>query len=131
MVMLSEEDILTREVLDWEGIHVLHFAGSSCSQKTRIVLALKGVAEAVRRYFQVNNFDIEHRDRHESLFAHMTMPILILQGRWDPGQHPEEYARSSEFAANLRVEFVEANHFAHLENPVACNRAIRRFLDSA
>ena len=77
-----------------------------------------------------NNFDIEHRDRHESLFAHMTMPVLILQGRWDPGQHPEEYARSSEFAADLRVEFVEANHFTHIENPVACNRAIRRFLGS-
>ena len=90
----------------------------------------KGVAEAVRCYFKVNNFDIEHRDRHESLFAHMTMPVLILQGRWDPGQHPEEYARSSEFAADLRVEFVEANHFTHIENPVACNRAIRRFLGS-
>ena len=90
----------------------------------------KGVAEAVSRYFRVNNFDIEHRDRHEFLFAHMTMPILILQGRWDPGQHPEEYARSSEFAANLRVEFVEANHFSHLENPTAVNQAIRRFLGS-
>ena len=43
MVMLNEEDVLTREVFDWEGIHVLHFAGSSCSQKTRIVLGLKGI----------------------------------------------------------------------------------------
>lgn len=91
----------------------------------------KGVAEALSRYFRVNNFDIEYRDRHEFLFAHMSMPILILQGRWDPGQHPEEYARSSEFAANLRVEFVEANHFSHLENPRAVNQAISRFLDSA
>ena len=91
----------------------------------------RGVAEAVRRYFGVNNFDIEYRDRHESLFAHMTMPILILQGRWDPGQHPEEYARSSEFAPDLRVEFVEASHFSHLENPTAVNGAIRRFLGPA
>ena len=90
----------------------------------------KGVAEAVRRYFNSNNFDLELKDRHDFLFAHMTMPILILQGRYDPGQHPEEYVRSHEFAADLRVEFVEANHFTHIENPAAVNQAIRRFLDS-
>ncbi|MEM1261712.1 MAG: alpha/beta hydrolase [Pseudomonadota bacterium] len=88
----------------------------------------KGVAPAVRRYFQSNNFDIEHKDRHERLFTHMTMPILILQGRYDAGQHPEEYADSASFATDLRVEFVEANHFSHIENPVAVNHAIRRFL---
>lgn len=89
----------------------------------------KGVAQAVRRYFQSNNFDLEYKDRHECLFAHMTMPTLILQGRYDPGQHPQEYANSTDFAADLRVEFVDANHFAHIENPVAVNLAIRRFLD--
>ena len=90
----------------------------------------KGVAQSVSRYFQFNNFDLEHKDRHEKLFAHMTMPILILQGKWDPGQHPEEYAESSSFAENLRVEFVEANHFSHIENPAAVNGAIRRFLEN-
>ncbi|MEM6512867.1 MAG: alpha/beta hydrolase [Pseudomonadota bacterium] len=90
----------------------------------------KGVAQAVRRYFQSNNFDREHKDRHERLFSHMTMPMLILQGRYDPGQHPEEYAKSADFAKDLRVEFVDANHFSHIENPVAVNGAIRRFLDS-
>ena len=43
MVMLRNEDVLTKEVFDWTGVHLLHFAGSSCSQKTRIVLNLKGV----------------------------------------------------------------------------------------
>ena len=43
MPVLNEEDIKTREVLDWKGIHLLHFAGSACSQKTRIFLALKGI----------------------------------------------------------------------------------------
>ena len=43
MVMLKKEDILTREVFDWKGVYLLHFAGSSCSQKTRIVLNLKGI----------------------------------------------------------------------------------------
>jgi glutathione S-transferase len=43
MVQLTDGDIRTREVLDWNGVHVLHFAGSSCSQKLRIFLNLKGI----------------------------------------------------------------------------------------
>jgi hypothetical protein len=31
MVQLVDGDIKTREVLDWKGVHVLHFMGSSCS----------------------------------------------------------------------------------------------------
>ncbi len=88
----------------------------------------KGTAQAVSRYFQFNNFDLEYKDRHEKLFAHMTMPMLVLQGKWDAGQHPEEYARSADFAGDVVVEFVEANHFSHIENPRAVNGAIRRFL---
>ncbi len=44
MVQLVDSDIKTREVLGWQGVHVLHFAGSSCSQKLRIFLNLKGIA---------------------------------------------------------------------------------------
>jgi glutathione S-transferase len=44
MVQLVESDIRTREVLGWKGVHVLHFLGSSCSQKLRIFLNLKGIA---------------------------------------------------------------------------------------
>jgi glutathione S-transferase len=43
MVQLVDSDIRTREVLDWKGIHVLHFSGSSCSQKLRIFLNFKGI----------------------------------------------------------------------------------------
>lgn len=43
MVKLADEDIKTREVLDWSGLHVFHFIFSSCSQKLRIFLSLKGV----------------------------------------------------------------------------------------
>lgn len=43
MVQLLENDIRTREVLDWTGVHLFHFHGSSCSQKTRIFLNLKGI----------------------------------------------------------------------------------------
>jgi len=43
MVKLLDQDILTREVLDWKGVHLLHFAGSSCSQKARVFLNLKQI----------------------------------------------------------------------------------------
>jgi glutathione S-transferase len=44
MVQLIDSDIRTREVVRWRGVHVLHYAGSSCSQKLRIFLNLKGIA---------------------------------------------------------------------------------------
>ncbi len=43
MVQLLDSDINTREVLGWKGVHVLHFMGSSCSQKLRIFLNLKEI----------------------------------------------------------------------------------------
>lgn len=43
MVQLIDSDIKTREVLGWKGVHVLHYSGSSCSQKLRIFLNLKGI----------------------------------------------------------------------------------------
>ena len=42
-MQLHDQDIRTREVLDWQGVHLLHFSGSSCSQKVRIALNLKGL----------------------------------------------------------------------------------------
>lgn len=44
MVQLVESDIRTREVLGWKGLHLLHAQMSSCSQKLRIFLNLKGIA---------------------------------------------------------------------------------------
>jgi glutathione S-transferase len=43
MVQLVDSDIKTREVLSWKGVHVLHFMGSSCSQKLRVFLNLKNI----------------------------------------------------------------------------------------
>ncbi len=40
---LVDQDIRTREVLEWKGLHVFHFPFSSCSQKLRIFLNLKDV----------------------------------------------------------------------------------------
>ena len=40
---LLDTDIRTREVLDWKGLHLFHAHASSCSQKVRIFLNLKGI----------------------------------------------------------------------------------------
>ena len=126
---LGEGNFAFRGVIDTIYDKVM-VSGLNESTKKRLnyEFKFKGIPQAVRRYFQSNNFDLELADRHDFLFKHMTMPMLILQGKYDPGQHPEEYARSHEFAENLRVEFVEASHFSHIENPEAVNEAILRFL---
>jgi glutathione S-transferase len=43
MVRLLAEDIKTKGVLSWKGLHLFHAEFSSCSQKLRIILSLKGV----------------------------------------------------------------------------------------
>ena len=43
-MQLSDEAVTTQEVKSWQGLHLLHFQGSSCSQKVRILLAEKGIA---------------------------------------------------------------------------------------
>jgi glutathione S-transferase len=40
---LDPTDIRTREVLEWQGLHLLHFAMSSCSQKVRILMGELGI----------------------------------------------------------------------------------------
>ena len=42
-MILDDSQITTHEVLDWKGLHLLHFSGSSCSQKVRILLREKGL----------------------------------------------------------------------------------------
>ena len=87
-----------------------------------------GIAEASPRQFDNTSLEQELEDRHNFLFAKMTMPVLFLQGRLDPGQHPEEYERTPEFVTNGRVEFIEGNHFFQLGAPDAATDAMRTFL---
>jgi len=44
LVQLHTQDIKTTEILGWEGVHLFHFMSSSCSQKVRVFLNLKGIA---------------------------------------------------------------------------------------
>jgi glutathione S-transferase len=78
MVRLVENDIQTREVLDWSGIHLLHFPTSSCSQKTRIVLDLKGVP------WESHIVNLSEKKNNEAWFLGINprglVPVLIHDG---------------------------------------------------
>jgi glutathione S-transferase len=78
MVQLIDNDIKTREVLDWKGVHVLHFAGSSCSQKLRIFLNLKGIP------WESHPIDLQANENFQPWFLGINprglVPVLVHDG---------------------------------------------------
>ena len=78
MVQLLATDIRTREVLDWTGVHLFHFHASSCSQKTRIVLNLKGVD------WQAHPIDLSRGENLDGRFLGVNprglVPVLVIDG---------------------------------------------------
>ena len=78
MVQLVDGDIKTREVLDWKGVHVLHFMGSSCSQKLRIFLNLKGIE------WESHHVDLRANENFQPWFLGINprglVPVLVHNG---------------------------------------------------
>ncbi|MGB0626358.1 MAG: glutathione S-transferase family protein, partial [Alphaproteobacteria bacterium] len=78
MVKLATSDIKTTEVLDWKGLHLFHFMGSSCSQKTRIAFAQKGVE------WESHHVDISKFENFTEWFMGINprglMPTLVHDG---------------------------------------------------
>jgi glutathione S-transferase len=78
MVQLIDSDIKTREVLGWKGIHVLHYSGSSCSQKLRIFLNLKGIA------WEPHLIDLQANENFRPWFLGINprglVPVLVHDG---------------------------------------------------
>jgi len=78
MVQLADGDIKTREVLGWKGVHVLHFMGSSCSQKLRIFLNLKGIP------WQSHPIDLPAYENMQPWFLGINprglVPVLVHDG---------------------------------------------------
>jgi glutathione S-transferase len=78
MVKLATSDIKTTEVLDWKGLHLFHFMGSSCSQKTRIALGAKGVE------WESHHVDISKFENFTEWFMGINprglMPTLVHDG---------------------------------------------------
>ncbi|MEM9651167.1 MAG: alpha/beta hydrolase [Actinomycetota bacterium] len=98
--------------------------------RMRIEIQHPGAAEGMSASFVSAGFDRELEDRMSGLFAAMTMPMLFLQGRFDPGQQPHEYETVTDEVPNGRLRFLDAGHFPHLEEPAMVTEAIRSFLGS-
>src|SRR5271156_4521775 len=78
MVQLIDGDIKTREVLAWQGVHILHFMGSSCSQKLRVFLNLKGIP------WQSHPIDLMGNENFKPWFLGVNprglVPVLVHDG---------------------------------------------------
>ena len=79
MVQLADGDIQTREVLDWEGLHLFHYDSSSCSEKVRLFLALKGL-EWQSHYIDLAS-DANYSEWYLGINPRGLVPTLVHDGR--------------------------------------------------
>ena len=79
MAEILPEKIKTKEILEWQGIHLLHFSGSSCSQKLRIFLNYKGIK------WQSHSISIATGQNYSNWFLGINpkglVPILVDDGK--------------------------------------------------
>ncbi len=79
MVQIPSEQIKTKEILDWQGIHLIHFSGSSCSQKLRIYLNYKKIK------WQSHSVNIAIGQNYSNWFLGINprglLPVLVDDGR--------------------------------------------------
>ncbi|MEM6485544.1 MAG: glutathione S-transferase family protein [Pseudomonadota bacterium] len=77
--MLLERDIKTKEVLGWKGLHLFHFSESTCSQKTRIFLRLKGLS------WESHHINLAKKEQLKPFFMGINprglVPVLIHDGK--------------------------------------------------
>lgn len=78
MVMLADREVRTREVTEWKGTHLLHFQMSSCSQKTRIFLGLKGV-EWISHPVDIPR-GANHTEWYLGINPRGLVPVLVVDG---------------------------------------------------
>lgn len=78
MVQLVESDIRSREVLRWRGVHLFHYVMSSCSQKLRICMNMKGIE------WQPHPVDLATHENNGEWFMGINprglVPVLVLDG---------------------------------------------------
>ena len=77
-MQLADGDVTTREVLGWQGVHLFHARGSSCSQKVRIFLRLKGIP------WEPHEVDLKAEENYEPWYLGINprglVPCLVHDG---------------------------------------------------
>jgi glutathione S-transferase len=108
-VKLLQEDIRTTEVFEWQGVHLLHFMGSSCSQKTRIFLNLKGID------WQSHHVDLAQQQNYTEWFMGINprglVPVLVDNG--------DVIIESNDILEHLEAEFPEPSLIPRGMNSIA------------
>ncbi len=78
MTQLLDQDIKTKEVCNWKGVHLFHFMPSACSQKTRIFFSLKGIA------WESHQIDLSKNEHYSPWYLGINprglVPTLVLDG---------------------------------------------------
>ena len=97
MTKLIKEDIRTEEVFEWRGLNLIHFSGSSCSQKTRIFLNLKGL-DWVSHHVDLSSGE-NHSDWLLGINPRGLVPILVDDG--------EVHIESNDIIQYLEEKFPE------------------------
>ena len=114
MVKLLETDVTTDEVKNWHGINILHFQGSSCSQKLRIFLNEKKID------WKSYHIDLVKGDNFTKWFLGINprgvVPVLVDDG--------EVYIESNDIIQHLDKKF--QSNFLWPEN---LKEKIKEFLE--
>jgi len=75
---LDSDMITTKEALSWQGLHLLNFSQSSCSQKVRILLAEKGLT------YRSREIDLKRQENTAPWFLGINprgvVPVLVHDG---------------------------------------------------
>jgi len=111
MVQRLKQDVRTKEVLEWAGVHLIHFQGSSCSQKTRIFLNLKGID------WRSHPLNLAQQENYKPWFLGINplglVPVLIHDGAVhiesnDILQHLEDtFPQPSLMPVSLRNDIID------------------------
>ena len=99
-MQLEDKDIKTREVTQWQGLHLLHFDMSSCSQKVRIVFRELGLPFTPHPINLMK--DEQQTDWYLGINPRGEVPVLVHDG----AVHTE---------SNDIIQYIDAN-FASSEN---------------
>lgn len=78
-MLLDDNQIKTREVLNWQGLHLLHFDMSSCSQKVRILIGELGI-EYVSHPINLMK-DEQRTEWYMGINPNAVVPVLVHNGK--------------------------------------------------
>jgi len=96
-MQLRPDDIRTREILAWKGLHLFHGRMSSCSQKLRIFLNLKGID------WQGHELNLAQNETYTEYFLGINprglVPVLVADG--------EVHIESNDIITLLEARFPE------------------------